>query len=190
MLYTQKTLSALEYDKVISMLAERALTEGARAQAWKLMPSDDYDTVFLRQRRTADAKRLISLKGYPSFSGVVDVTDAIERAEKGASLSPHELLQIAQVLSVARGLEDYENDKNEKSVVGSLAPIFARLVSNRMLETKINHTILSEDVIADEASPELADIRRKIRAVSNRVKDTLQKYISGAYAKYLHAVFA
>ncbi len=185
MLYTQKTLSALEYDKVISLLAERALTEGARALAWKLLPSDDYDTVFLRQRRTADAKRLISLKGYPSFSGVVDITDAVERAEKGASLSPRELLQIAAVLVVARGLEDYENDKSEKSMVGSLAPIFARLVSNRMLETKINHAILSEDVIADEASPELADIRRKMRAASNRVKDVLQKFISGAYAKYL-----
>ena len=185
MLYTQKTLSTLEYDKVIALLADRALTDGARDLAFTLVPSDDFDTVLLRQRRTADAKRLLATKGYPPFSGVKDIRDAVERAEKGATLSPRELLQIAAVLFVARALDDYENDKNDRAQAPSLKPIFERLLPNRALETKINHVILSEDVIADEASPELADIRRKMRAASNRVKETLQKYVSGPYAKYL-----
>ena len=81
MLFTQKTLTALEYDKIIRMLADRSLTEGARARALSLLPSDDYETVVLRQKKTADAKTMLAQKGYPSFSGVVDVTDAVERAE-------------------------------------------------------------------------------------------------------------
>ena len=66
--FTSKTLSTLEFDKIISMLAEMAATEGAAAKALALTPTDDYDTVILRQRRTEDAKRLINAKGYPSFS--------------------------------------------------------------------------------------------------------------------------
>ena len=185
MLYTQKTLSTLEFDKVIALLADRALTEGAKAMALTLTPSDDFDTVFLRQRKTADAKRLLATKGYPPFSGIKDIRDAVERAEKGATLSARELLQIAAVLSVARALDDYQNDKNDRTQAGSLKPIFERLLPNRALETKITHAIPAEDMIADEASAELADIRRKMRAAANRVKETLQKYIGGAYAKYL-----
>ena len=67
MLFTQKALSALEYDKIIAMLAERALTEGARARALSLLPSADFETVVLRQKKTADAKRMLARKGYPPF---------------------------------------------------------------------------------------------------------------------------
>ncbi len=184
MLFTQKSLAALEYDKIIAMLADCALTEGARARALALLPSDEYETVAFRQKRTADAKRMLAQKGYPSFLGVVDVTGAIERAEKGAALSPRELLQIATVLTAARGLEDYHHEAgaDEKN---SLSELFSRLMPNRMLETRITRAIPTDDYIADEASVELADIRRKIRAANNRVKETLQKYVSGAYAKYL-----
>ncbi|MBO5051143.1 MAG: endonuclease MutS2 [Clostridia bacterium] len=184
MLFTQKALSALEYDKIIAMLAERALTEGARARALSLLPSADFETVVLRQKKTADAKRMLARKGYPPFSGVVDVTGAVERAEKGATLSTRELLQIAAVLTTARSLADYHSDKGAEDD-NSLSELFGRLVANRTLETRILRAIPTDDFIADEASPELADIRRKIRAAGNRVKDTLQKYISGAYAKYL-----
>ena len=114
MLFTQKTLSALEYDKIIEVLADRALTEGARARALALLPSDDYETVLLRQRRTADARRLLSRKGYPPLSGIVDIIPSLERAEKGAALSPHELLAVARVLSCARALADYRNEREEK----------------------------------------------------------------------------
>ena len=68
MLFTAKTLSTLEYDKIIQMLIECASTEGAKARAASLSPTDDYETVLTRQKRTDDAKRLINAKGYPAFS--------------------------------------------------------------------------------------------------------------------------
>lgn len=184
MLYTQKSLSALEYDKVIEMLADRAMTDGARDRALTLLPSDDYDTVLVRQRRTADARALLARKGYPPFSGIEDIIPSLERAEKGAPLSAHELLAVARVLSCARSLLDYRNER-EGEKPDSLSGIFASLTPNRSLEGRITRAIISEDTIADEASPELADIRRRIRAAGNRIKDSLQKYTSGAYARYL-----
>ncbi len=187
MLYTQKTLKTLEYEKIITRLAGHALTEGARARALALLPSDDFDTVLRRQRRTRDARRMVSLKGYPPFGGVRDVIGAVERAEKGATLSPRELLDIAEVLFVARALDDYQHTDRGGEVDrdNCLIPYFDRLLLNRTLETRIGKAILAEDTIADEASPALSEIRRKIKAENNRIKETLQKYVSGTYAKYL-----
>ena len=96
--YTSKTLSTLEFDKIIEMLAECAATDGARARALALAPSDDYDTVVKRQAKTEDAKRLVNAKGYPSFSAPESTLASAERAYKGAVLSPRELLDIASLL--------------------------------------------------------------------------------------------
>ena len=97
MLFTAKTLSTLEYDKIIEQLIDCASTEGAKARAASLTPSDDYDTVIARQRRTDDAKRLINAKGYPAFSAEERVVAAAERAYKGAILSPMERLNSSSI---------------------------------------------------------------------------------------------
>ncbi len=183
MLFTSKVLSTLEYDKIIDMLAECASTDGARARARTLTPSDDYDTVILRQTKTEDAKRLINAKGYPAFSAKEGVVEAAERAYKGAVLSQRELLDIAALLRSSRMILDYINA--DKPFETSLDEIFQRMIPNRELEEKIKRSIISEDIIADEASPELADIRRKIKATNNKIKETLQSYIGGARLKYL-----
>ena len=181
--FTAKALSALEYDKIINMLASMASTDGAAAKARALSPTDDYDTVLLRQKRTDDAKRLINAKGYPSFSAPEGTVSSAERAYKGAVLSPRELLDIASLLYSARNLQDYI--KTDKLFDTSLDELFDRILVSRTLEDKIKKAILSEDLIADEASPELAEIRRKIRNTNNKIKDTLQSYVGGNKLKYL-----
>ncbi len=183
MIFTTKTLTTLEFDKITEMLVDCAYTDGAKARARSLMPSDDYHTVCERQRRTDDAKRLIGAKGYPAFSAPEGTVEAAERAYKGAVLSPRELLDVASLLRSARTMLDYIN--TDKLFETSLDAIFARLLPNRALEDSITKSIISEDLIADEASPELADIRRRIRATNNRIKDTLQSYIGGVRLKYL-----
>lgn len=184
MLYTQKTLSTLEYDKIIAKLCEFAPTPGARSRAMALLPSDDYETVLLRQRRSADARRLLQFKGYPPFSGVDDsVIAAVDRAEKGATLTTRELLDIAALLRAARALLDYYHGNHPFDT--TLDEFFTRLLAQRTLEDRITHTIVAEDMIADEATPALADIRRKIRSANNKIKDTLQAFVGGARSKYL-----
>ena len=183
MLFTAKTLSTLEYDKIIEMLIDCASTDGAKARAASLIPTDDFETVSARQRRTDDAKRLINAKGYPSFSAQERVVPAAERAYKGAILSPMELLEIASLFRSARAIIDYSSQ--DRSFETSLDEIFTRLMPNRELENTITRSIISEDMIADEASPALADIRRKVRLANNKIKDTLQSYVGGARLKYL-----
>lgn len=181
---TQKALSTLEFDRIRAMLAETARTEGARERAMMLTPSVGAETIRKSLGQTSDAKRLAGLRGTPSFGDVRDVTDALDRAAKGAALSARELLEIARVLQVARSLRDY--NETDKRFDTSLDELFSLLIVNRHLEERITHAILSEDMIADEASPELAEIRRKTRAANARVRETLQKYITGTtYSKYL-----
>ena len=183
MLFTAKTLSTLEYDKIIDMLIDCASTEGAKARAASLVPTDDFETVVLRQKRTDDAKRLINAKGYPAFSAQERVVPASERAYKGAILSPQELLEIASLLRSARAVIDYSSA--DRTFDTSLDELFARLMPYRELENNITRSIISEDMIADEASPALADIRRKVRLANNKIKDTLQSYVGGVRIKYL-----
>ncbi|MBO5294630.1 MAG: endonuclease MutS2 [Clostridia bacterium] len=183
MSFSEKTLITLEFDKIRAMLADCAPTEGARAEAICLTPSGDTVEVLRRLRRTTDARRLADVKGMPPFGSAKDVSAAAERAAKGAMLSTRELLEVARLLHSARALVDYI--KINKPFDTSLDEIFGRLLPNRHLEERITRSILSEDMIADEASRELAEVRRKIRDANNRIKETLQHYINGSYSKIL-----
>ncbi len=181
---SEKTLKTLEFDKIRELLAECALTEGARGLCRTLMPTDREDEIRLRQGRTSDAARLIGIKGTPSFGEVIDVSDACERAVKGAVLTPRELLDVADVLRVCRRLLDYI--RANRLFETSLDEIFERLIPNRSLEDRITRAIISEEMIADEASPALADIRRKIRVTNIKIRDMLQRYTqNNEYSKYL-----
>ncbi len=183
MLFPVRALNILEYGKILEMLADCAGTDGAKARARSLMPTDDFDEVMMRQRRTDDAKKLIGAKGFPPFSAPESVVPAAERAYKGGVLSQRELLDILSLLRSARLSLDYiSSDKPFNTV---LDEIFSRLIPDKKLETKIERTVISEDMIADEASPALTDIRRKIRSANNRIRETLQNYVGGARLKYL-----
>ena len=183
MLFTSKTLKTLEYDKIIGMLVDCASTEGAKARAASLTPTDDFELIIERQNKTDDAKRLINAKGYPSMSVKDRVVSSADRAYKGSVLSPSELLEIGALLRTARMMLDYIN--TDKDFTTSLDEHFSRLLPNRSLEDKISKSIISEDLIADEASPALAEIRRKIKLTNNKIKDILQGYVGGQRLKYL-----
>ncbi len=180
---SERTLRTLEFDRIREMLSECALTEGAKAMALSLEPSDDADIILRRQRRTSDARALMDIKGMPPFGDIHDVGDICERAEKGSVLNPRELLYTASLLRASRLLLDYI--RNNKTAETSIDDIFERLMPNRSIEDRITKAIISEDMIADEASPALADIRRKMRNTNNKIKETLQKYVSGSHAKHL-----
>ncbi len=181
---SEKTLQTLEFDKIREMLAESALTAGARELALRLTPSDREDEIVRRQQRTTDAKRLMNIKGAPSFGEVCDISDACERAVKGATLTTRELLDVADLLMVSRRLLEYIRMNRLFETV--LDEVFERLITNRPLEEKITRAIISEDMISDDASPELGDIRRKMRVVNNRIREMLQHYTqSNDYSKYL-----
>ena len=182
MSFSEKTIKTLEFDKICAMLETCTHTEGAASLARALRPTDDPVVVRRRLQRTTDARRLADAKGAPSFGRIKDISAACERAEKGAVLSMRELLDVAAVLRTTRILVDYHTGNHPFDTV--LDELFDRLLPDRKLEERITRAIPAEDMIADEASPLLADIRRKIRNENAKIKETLQKLISG-HAKYL-----
>ncbi len=182
----EKSLGILELPQILEQLAAQAVSDTAKQAARSLRPSPEKGEVRRRLAETSAAASMMVLKGSPSFYGIKDVRSSLSRADLGGMLNPIELLDIAKVLSCARGIRAYgENDRAlaEKTVIDHL---FASLQPDRHLEETITSSILGEDEIADAASPELATIRRQIRAATARARESLQKIISSpAYAKAL-----
>ncbi|MEA4964470.1 MAG: endonuclease MutS2 [Oscillospiraceae bacterium] len=178
----EASMRKLELPTVLRQLADSAVSEEAKARCLRLTPRADKDEVQALQDETEAARHLILVKSTPGFQEVKDVGPSLQRADRGGSLSPIELLRIAGVLRCARAIKEY-GDGDEKSVLDGY---FICLTANRYLEDRITNSILSEEEIADSASAELADIRRHMRAQSAKIRDSLQKIVSSpSYAKYL-----
>ena len=179
----QKSLTKLELDKVLALLADHASSPAAEERCLAVRPLDDAEDIRLLQAQTSAACKLITLKGSPSFGGIVDVGASLSRADRGGCLSPEELLRVATVLKAARTAKEYaEGD----AVESGLDIFFRQLTPNKFFEERIFTSILSKDEIADAASSELASIRRKIRQQSSKIRESLQKIItSPTYAKIL-----
>ena len=179
----EKSMETLELPRVLSLLADQAVTEEGKERARRLRPETDPAEVALRLQETTAAVNKMVLRGSPSFSGVKPVAGSLQRADMGGSLNTRELLDIAGVLAAARSAKEYgESDGEEKSPIDVL---FHSLHPYRFLEDKITGSIVGDGELADSASPELASIRRHIRATESKVRDILQKIISSSQAKYL-----
>ena len=179
----EKSLLKLELDKVLDMLSACAGSQGGKDACLRLRPTSDLEEVQLMLQQTTDASDLCTRKGNPAFGDLNDMSASLERAERGGTLQPVELLRIAGILRCARNIKGYVSEDDKATVLDSL---FAALTPNKYLEDKIFGAILSEEEIADNASPALADIRRHMRIQAGKIRDTLQKIISSpAYSKFL-----
>ncbi|WP_297716651.1 endonuclease MutS2 [Intestinimonas sp.] len=178
----EKSIQTLELPRVLELLAAQAATEEGKERCRALRPHTDPDDVQRLQKETSAACSMIVLKGTPPLSGIRPVAASLQRADMGGALNTRELLDIAALLRCARSAKEYAAGDRQKTCIDHL---FASLQANRYLEDWISTSILSEEEIADAASPELADIRRHIRASSSKVRDILQKLISSSQAKYL-----
>ncbi len=178
-----RSVEKLELHIVLEQLSKYAGSPDGKTACMALQPATDLDTVVRRLNETTAAVRLSTIKGYPGFSEVRDVTESLGRADRGGCLQPKELMRIGSVLRCARTVKDYLSEYDAGTV---LDPLFRMLVPNKYLEDKIFKAILTEEEIADTASTELADIRRHMRIQSAKIKEGLQKVISSpAYAKFL-----
>ena len=179
----EKSIHTLELPKVLELLAAQAVTEEGKRRARELRPETDPDEVAKRLKETSAAVDMMVLRGSPSFSGIRPVAGSLQRADMGGSLNTRELMDIARVLGAARSVKDYgDGDSDKKTVIDYL---FRSLHPNRFLEDKITTSIVGDGELADSASPELASIRRHMRATESKVRDILQKIISSSQAKYL-----
>lgn len=176
--------NALELYKVLEMLAQEAACEDSRELARSLRPSADLDLITVLLNQTNDAHALLARFGGPSFGGLKNVNNALSRAVAGGALNPRELLDIAEVLRVIRSLVQWR--ERCSTVKSTLDAYFDGLLPNKYIEEKITAAIISEEEISDNASPELALIRKRMKSASAKVREQLDKMTrSQYYQKYL-----
>ena len=180
----EKSIRTLELPAVLEMLSAKAVSEAAREKSRHIMPATDRQEVLRLLDETDAAKERLGLYGSPSFAGVRDVSEPLARADRGGMLNTRELLNIAGLLTAARRVSEY--DAERKGEATAIDRFFSALHTNRYLEDRIHGAILDEETIADTASAELTDIRRKMRIAASKGRQILQKIISSpSYAKVL-----
>ncbi len=174
----------LELDKILQMLAEETAISEAGENALAIEPAVTLDKTESLLQQTEDAHILIGRFGAPSFGGIDNVTNALRRAEAGGGLNTTELLSIARALRVIKGVRDWRSKC--AGISTSLDGFFSVLYTNPNLHDRITTCIIGADEIADSASRELSDIRRKMRIASSKAREVLEKIIrSTTYQKYL-----
>ncbi len=184
MISYDKHAKSIEFDKVLEKLAEYTSCEDAKYDALHLKPETNLDLARALLSQTADAHMLLARFGGPSFGGLKNVNNALSRANAGSVLNTKELLDIGGVLRVIRTLSQWRASNSGVQTV--LDPLFSALVPNKYLENAIFNAIITEDEISDNASPTLAEIRRKIRIQESKVREQLEKFTrSQAHSKYL-----
>lgn len=175
---------ALELDKVLSRLADFTACADAREAALNITPESNIDMARSLMNQTRDAHMLLARFGGPSFGGLKNIANSLRRADAGSVLTMSELLDISSVLRVIRALSQWRD--SNAGVATVLDVFFGALIPNKFLEDAINAAIISEDEIADNASAELYDLRRKIRVQESRIREQLEKMThSQRYSKFL-----
>ncbi|MBC8545566.1 endonuclease MutS2 [Clostridiaceae bacterium NSJ-31] len=180
----QKHYRALELDKILARLADCCSCEESRARALEIEPQTDYPRAVRQMHYTQDAHLLALRFGMPTVLHIKNVKGMLKRAQVGALLNLRELMDISNVLRTIRNLSSYR--KNCDDMETALDAMFESLTPHRDLEDIINNNILSEEELADTASPELQRIRRSIRNTELKVRSQLDKLVkSPTYQKYL-----
>lgn len=181
----EKALRTLEYTKIIERLTELAGSSIGKELCRNLKPSSNLAEIEAAQKQTSDALSRIYQRGSISFSGLQDVRGSLKRLEIGGSLSALELLRIAKLLETTSRVKSFGRLENSDREKDSLDDMFDGLQPLANLYNEIYRCILSEDEIADDASPALAKIRRSIRQTNDRVHTQLASLVNGSSRTYL-----
>ncbi|QNU65836.1 endonuclease MutS2 [Ruminiclostridium herbifermentans] len=182
----EKTLRVLEYGKIIDKLKGLTASELGRELVEELSPQTDFNTVEKLLSETNDGVSCIMRRGSPPLGGITDIRPSLKRLDIGGVLNPGELLRLGGVLRAARKLKSYANDRVDEDNVNCVNELISCLESNARLEQKIDMCIISEEEIADNASPALNTIRRQIKDHQASIKDKLNDLIrSTKYQKYI-----
>ncbi len=181
----KKTLSKLEYHKIIELLTDHASSFSGKDRCRKLCPMTELAKINASQQETAAAFTRIVKKGRLSFSGCNPVNDSLKRLEIGAALGSGELLRICKLLEAAGRAKAYGRHDNNDEEEDCLDPFFQQLEPLTILSTEIRRCILEEDEISDDASGTLKSIRRSISQMNDKVHSTLSGMVNGSLRTYL-----
>lgn len=200
----EKVLKTLEFHKIIARLTEHASTPIGKRLCEECVPMDELEDIVAAQTQTRDALTRLYRQGHVSFSGAKDIGASLKRLEIGSSLSISELLAVSALLTATSRAKAYDRGENTRLSTGrymapthgtdtangdgttdgdedsgdSLTPFFSVLEPLTLLNNEISRCILSEEEIADDASPKLRSIRRSIRAAGDRIRSQLNEIVN------------
>lgn len=178
----QKVLKTLEYHKIIEKLTEHAASEPGKKLCRELEPSSDFEEIVQAQTETADAVARVRQKGSVSFAGVSDIGGSLKRLEIGSSLSIHELLAVSSLLTCAARVKNYGRRQESELPDDSLDEMFRTLEPLTNVNTEITRCIISEEEVADDASPGLRHVRRQMKITGDRVHTQLNAILNSSRA--------
>ena len=181
----ERTLRVLEYPKIIERLVQYAGSLPGKRLCRELTPSDDPGEIARMQRETTDALGRVYQKGSVSFSGVKDLRDSLRRLEIGSSLNIPELLDVCKLLEACGRVKSYSRKTNEEIPDDSLDQMFRELEPLPSVSGAIRRCILSEDEIADDASPGLRQVRRAMAQTNDKIRSQLNSMVNGSARTYL-----
>lgn len=168
-----KSLSTLEYNKIISRLVSFACSDGAKQILHKLEPMTDIDKINTALDYTNDALTRVYQKGSVDFSRIKDIRGSIARLKVGSSLNALELLNISMLLECAAHIKGYYEQRAD-----SIQPLIDMLDPVTLLNNAIKKCIISEDEISDDASANLRSIRRQKNIAADRIHTELNKILN------------
>ena len=174
----QKALNTLEYTKIIAQLEEYAASEPGKNLCRGLLPSCSLEEIRTWQAQTTDAVSRIRMKGSLSFAGVKDVGGSLKRLDIGSSLNIPELLALSSLLTAAGRAKAYGRHESDEEEFDSLEPFFAGLEPLTPLNNEIKRCILSEDEVADDASPGLSRVRRSMKNIASRIHSQMNALLN------------
>lgn len=181
----QKVLKTLEYNKILQLLIEKADSAPGKKLCEELVPSVNLEEIRKAQAETRDALTRLFKVGSTSFGSNSDLGFSIRSLEIGSTLSTSELLKIAKLLDNVSRIKTYGKKDREDTPDDSLDPYFEQLTPLTQLANEINRCILSEEEIADDASPKLKSIRRNQQLTNEKIHNQLNSMLTGSYRNYL-----
>jgi len=181
----KKAQKALEFQKIIDLLEQKASSVPGKALCRELEPLQDLAQIRILQTQTAHALQRLFRKGSLSFSGVRDVRGSLKRLEVGGILNTTELLSVCTLLENAARVKNYGRNDRTQEEGDSLSVLFDQLSPLTQLSMEIRRCILSEDEISDDASPALRQVRRAMKTANDRIHSQLTSMLSGSTRNYL-----
>ena len=180
-----KVLKTLEYHKIIDLLIDKANSQPGKDRCKSLLPMEDLEEIRAAQAHTRDAVARVLKFGSISFGNNTDLGFAIKSLEVGSTLSIIELLKLAKMLHNVGLVKNYGKKEREDQPEDTLDPLFEALTPLTQLSNEIQRCILSEEEIADDASPTLKGIRRSIQITNDRIHTQLNSMLNGSFRNYL-----
>ena len=181
----KKTLTKLEYHKIIDILIEQATSFGGKERCKRLKPMTSITDIEAAQEQTAAAFTRIIKKGRPSFGSCNPVGESLKRLEVGAALGSGELLRICKLLENAGQIKAYGRHETVDDAEDCLDAFFQQIEPLTLVSTEIRRCIIDEDEISDDASSTLKQIRRSMNQINDKVHSTLSSLVNGSLRTYL-----